>query len=139
MESIRLTIEIPAGLATALTGFLNELKVVALEKTETKNTVVGGVVGVVDVIDPPADAEEVIAYCQEHQLVANGRRFYNYYKDRTWHDTNGKPITNWKERLLMWDEEDRKKNPDRKPAVMQMPSPDDTDRLLQKMSQKENV
>lgn len=131
MESIRLTIELPAGLATALAGFLESMKVVAVEKG-IENSTVGGVVGVVDVIDPPADVEEVIAYCQEHELVANGRRFFNYYRDRGWKDTNGKPLTNWHDRLLLWDEEDRRKNPQLKPARRQEHY-DDTEKVARMM------
>lgn len=135
METVKLTIELPANLAAALAGFLESMKLVAVEKNITNTPVVGaGVVssGVNDVIEPPSSVEEVLSYCEENNLVANGRRFYNYYKDKGWRDTNGNLLTNWHERLLMWDEEDRRKNPQLKP-VKRQERYDDTDRVARMM------
>lgn len=117
METIKLTLEIPAELASAITGLLKSLQ--ANIKTESKSegsgVVVGGVVDVEDNIPVPVNAEEVEAFCKERNLIVSGRRFFNFYNDRNWYNTNGKPVKNWKELALMWDEEDRKRTSKKDP------------------------
>lgn len=119
-DTIKLTIEMPAGLATALTALLESLKVVAVEtKGNSFNCSVVGVSSVGDgngdPVPLPKDAEEVIQFCLDNNLVVDGQRFYNYYSKLNWINTKGKPVDNWKELIFMWDEEDRRKYPDRKP------------------------
>lgn len=103
MDSIKLTIEIPAGLATALTDFLKSFTVVAENKKDNHDVVV------VDESVVVPSVEEVVAYCKANKLVVNGKRFFNFYNDRGWKDTNGNYIRDWKDRIALWDEEDRKK------------------------------
>lgn len=139
MDSVRLTIEIPAELATAIAGFLESMKIVAVERNEkeTKPSVVD-VVCDMEQVPLPESVEEVEDFCRENNLVVNGRRFFNFYKDRNWHDTNGKLISNWKERILLWDDGDRKKNPNK---VIRAPRPtgkDDTERLTKMLSVEGN-
>ena len=137
MDTVRLTVEIPAELATALAGFLESMRIVAIEKNEKKENPVVGSSGVVEQIPLPSSEQEVEDFCRENNLVVNGKRFYNFYKDRNWHDTNGKEITNWKERILMWDDSDRRKNPGRMPRAPRPTGKDDTERLSSMLGVKE--
>ena len=107
MDMVKLTIEIPANVATSLAGFLESLKVAV----ETKNNYVVG-----DVLALPESADEVVAYCKANGLVANGVKFFNFYKDRDWKTTNGKPIDDWQKLLRKWDDGDRAKGITKPPA-----------------------
>lgn len=139
MDSVRLTIEIPAELATAIAGFLESMKIVAVERSEkeTKSSAVD-VVCDVEQVPLPESVEEVEDFCRENNLVVNGRRFFNFYKDRNWHDTNGKLISNWKERILLWDDGDRKKNPNKVIRASRPTGKDDTERLTKMLSVEGN-
>lgn len=134
MDTIKLTIEMPAGLATALTSLLESLKVVAVEtKGNNFNCSVVGV-GSVDeesnaAVPLPADADEVVRFCIDNQLVVDGNKFYDYYNKRNWVNTKGKQVDDWKALILMWDEEDRRKYPDRKPYRPKQHMKDDVERL----------
>ena len=107
MDTVKLTIEIPTNAATTLIGFLQSLKVAV----ETKNNYVVG-----DVLALPQTADEVVEYCKANGLVANGTKFYNFYNDRDWKTTNGKPIDDWQKLLRKWDDGDRAKGITKPPA-----------------------
>lgn len=53
--------------------------------------------------------EEVRKYASENNLIIDPDYFYKYYETAEWKDAKGKPIKNWKLKLLTWNrrEEDR--------------------------------
>ena len=52
---------------------------------------------------------EVIDYVKNNNLAVNPNRFFAYYKERAWKTSKGTPI-DWKEKILVWDYDDKKKN-----------------------------
>jgi len=127
METIKLTVEVPANVAAALASLLQGLKI-AVEKSE-EETVVGDVVGV----ELPRSAEEVVSYCEANGLVVNGEKFFNYYRKRGWKNTNGKAIDDWQQLVRMWDETDRRNAKTKMPQMPRVTGKDDTDRLARQL------
>lgn len=127
MDSVRITIEAPANVAAALASLLQGLKVAVVKGEE--DTDVGGVVGV----ELPRSAEEVVAYCEANGLVVNGEKFYNYYKDRGWKNTKGKPIDDWQQLIKMWDETDRRNAKTKMPLMPRVTGKDDSERLVRQL------
>ena len=59
-------------------------------KTETKN------------INP--SLEEIKQYCIERKNNVDYKRFYDYYNSANWEDSSGKPIKNWKQKMIaVWE------------------------------------
>lgn len=50
----------------------------------------------------PPTKDEVLAYVREKGYAVNVDKFYEYYTVAGWHDKNGKPVKNWKLKLLVW-------------------------------------
>ena len=44
--------------------------------------------------------EEIEAYCIERKNNVNAQKFYDYYASNDWKDSNGKPVLNWKQKLI---------------------------------------
>lgn len=51
----------------------------------------------------PPTIDEVKAYVAEKNLSVNPDKFYTYFAEGNWHDGEGKPVKNWKQKLLTWD------------------------------------
>lgn len=47
--------------------------------------------------------KECIDYQKEKNLNANPTKFYNYYESNGWKDSKGKPVLNWKQKMIQWD------------------------------------
>ncbi len=67
----------------------------------------------------PASVGEVEAYCRQRGNSVDAKRFFESYAESDWIDSNGKPVLNWKQKLIqVWepraDEERAKRgsNPD---------------------------
>lgn len=52
---------------------------------------------------------DVNAYIAEKGLIVNGQVFLDYFTAGNWKDSEGKPVKNWKQKLITWDELDRRK------------------------------
>lgn len=52
---------------------------------------------------------DVNAYIAEKGLIVNGQVFLDYFTAGNWKDSEGKPVKNWKQKLISWDERDRRK------------------------------
>ena len=52
---------------------------------------------------------DVNAYIAEKGLIVNGQVFLDYFTAGNWKDSEGKPVKNWKQKLITWDERDRRK------------------------------
>lgn len=62
----------------------------------------------------PPSLDEVEQYVAEKKLAIDARRFLDFYTAGEWHDSNGKPVRNWKQKALTWDrreQENRKNKP----------------------------
>lgn len=50
----------------------------------------------------PPTQEEVIDYCNQNSLSVDPYYFYRYYTESDWHDAKGRPVKNWKQRMITW-------------------------------------
>lgn len=50
--------------------------------------------------------EEIAEYCLERKNNINPKKFFTYYDVADWKDTNGKPVKNWKQRIITWEEKE---------------------------------
>ncbi len=50
------------------------------------------------VLTPPA-FEELKVYCKEKGFEHLAKQIYDYYEAGNWHDSNGKKVINWKQKL----------------------------------------
>ena len=46
--------------------------------------------------------EEVRAYVSEKKLNVDADAFFRYFEEGSWIDSRGKPVLNWKQKLLTW-------------------------------------
>lgn len=51
----------------------------------------------------PPSLEDVKAYCQSRHNGVNPQRFFDYYQASDWHDASGKPVKNWKQKVITWE------------------------------------
>ena len=47
--------------------------------------------------------EEVQAYCQERNNSVDAKAFFDYYNAGDWKDAKGKPVRNWKQKVITWE------------------------------------
>ena len=52
--------------------------------------------------------EEIETYCKERNNNIDAKKFYDYYETGKWKDKDGKPVKNWKQKIITW--EGRKTN-----------------------------
>lgn len=50
----------------------------------------------------PPSFEQCQAYYQEKRFTFDLDFFYRYFTELKWHDGNGKPVKNWKAKMLTW-------------------------------------
>lgn len=60
----------------------------------------------------PPTLEEVQAYCAERGSKVDAWKFYDYFSTpddmgRTWIDSEGKPVRNWKQKIITWEKKQR--------------------------------
>lgn len=48
----------------------------------------------------PPSVEEVAAYCKERNNQVDAQRFWDYYNAADWHDKDGNPVKNWKQKMI---------------------------------------
>ncbi len=51
----------------------------------------------------PPTLEEVKAYCKERGDKVDPQRFYDYFTASNWHDSEGKPVQSWKQKVITWE------------------------------------
>lgn len=56
----------------------------------------------------PPKIEEVAAYIREKNLCVDAEQFFTYFEAGDWIDSTGKPVRNWKQKLITWDDKGRK-------------------------------
>lgn len=124
MDTIKLTIEVPADLAGILSDIIESVRYLS-DKREERNykrerVVVddeavnsgetGAVGDVAEAIVYPT-LEEVKSYCESERLIINPERFYSHYSKNNWITQKGKVVDDWKSLAKRWDEQDRQKTP----------------------------
>lgn len=58
----------------------------------------------------PPTLEEVQAYCRERNNGVDAKKFYDYYTSANWKDNTGKPVLNWKQKMIaVWEKKEDKK------------------------------
>ena len=56
-----------------------------------------------EIFNPPTPLE-VEEYCKERKNNVDPQKFYDYYNASGWVDGNGKPIRNWKQKMIsVWE------------------------------------
>ncbi len=51
----------------------------------------------------PPTLEEVRAYCRSRNSPVDPVKFYDYFTEGHWKDSNGKPVKSWKQKLITWE------------------------------------
>lgn len=51
----------------------------------------------------PPTLEEVSQYCRERNSSVDPKKFWEYFDTGKWVDSEGKPVKNWKQKLLTWE------------------------------------
>lgn len=57
----------------------------------------------------PPTLEEVQAYVSERGSAVDANEFFEYYQTGHWIDSEGKPVQNWKQKLLTWEKHEHQK------------------------------
>lgn len=57
---------------------------------------------------PPKTFQEVEDYIREKSLNVSPKAFWNYFETGDWHDSEGKPVLCWKQKLLTWHGRDKR-------------------------------
>ena len=58
--------------------------------------------------------EEVAAYCKSRNSTVDPKVFYEYFtadESKPWVDSKGQPVKNWKQKIITWEQDGRKKKP----------------------------
>lgn len=99
--------------------------------TQTRNKEIKNINN--NVFTPPT-LEEVTAYCRERNNDVNPKQFFDYFQAGHWIDSEGKPVRNWKQKLITWEKKGRKPQP-QKPKTNNIESHDydfdELERILQ--------
>lgn len=51
----------------------------------------------------PPTLEEVTAYCKQRGNKVDPQKFFDYFDAGNWIDSEGKPVKNWKQKLITWE------------------------------------
>lgn len=51
----------------------------------------------------PPTLEEVRDYCFDRGNSVDAKTFFDYYEANNWSDKDGKPVKNWKQRIVSWE------------------------------------
>ena len=51
--------------------------------------------------------DEIKAYCQERNNNVDAKAFFDYYETGNWKDAKGKPVRNWKQKVITWERSDQ--------------------------------
>lgn len=62
----------------------------------------------------PPTLEEVKTYVQENGYPVDPEYFFEYYSKGNWTDSQGKPVLNWKQKLITWAKKDSADQPQKK-------------------------
>lgn len=54
----------------------------------------------------PPTLEEIKAYINENGYSVDADKFFSYYTAGNWKDSQGKPVKNWKQKIITWQKKD---------------------------------
>ena len=54
---------------------------------------------------------EVEEFAKERNSAVAPKKFFDFYDAASWHDKNGKPVLNWKQKFLTWENHETMRNP----------------------------
>ena len=57
----------------------------------------------------PPTLEEVEKYCSERRSDVDPKRFWDYFNASNWVDSMGKPVKNWKQKVISWEGRSQRK------------------------------
>ena len=57
---------------------------------------------------PPKTFQEVEDYIRERKLNVSPKAFWDFFEAGDWHDSTGKPVLCWKQKLLTWHSRDKR-------------------------------
>lgn len=76
----------------------------------------------------PPTLEEVKAYCHERGDKVDAQKFFDYFEAGKWHDSEGKPVKNWKQKVITWEKHAKSTTPNyKKGTFFQMQERNDYD------------
>ena len=62
-------------------------------------------------IETKPTMQQIKDYCIERNNNVDYKRFYDYYESANWKDSRGKPIKNWKQKMIaVWETKQENKN-----------------------------
>ena len=57
---------------------------------------------------PPKTFQEVDSYIREKKLNVSPKAFWDFFEAGDWHDSEGKPVLCWKQKVLTWHYRDKR-------------------------------
>lgn len=57
----------------------------------------------------PPSLEEVKEYIAERKYAVDAQHFYDYFEAGDWLDSQGKPVRNWKQKIITWNNNNQKR------------------------------
>lgn len=70
----------------------------------------------------PPSLAEIEAYCRERGNHVDPKKFFDYYSEGEWRDKDGKPVRNWKQKMIsVWEKEEPQKPADTWPGKANIP------------------
>ena len=58
----------------------------------------------------PPTLEEVQAYCKKRNNKVDAQKFFDFYNEADWHDSDGDKVKSWKQKVITWEGNRRKKS-----------------------------
>lgn len=96
------------------------------KRTQTRNKEIKNEKKNKNIFVPPT-LEEVTAYCQERHNEVDPKQFFDYFEAGHWVDSQGKPVRNWKQKMITWEKKQYKPKNTEKPKGFQMMEKTDYD------------
>lgn len=65
----------------------------------------------------PPTLEQVSDYCKERNNSVDPKKFYDYFTTSGWIDSQGKPVKNWKQKVITWEGMQQNQQPKKTNAI----------------------
>lgn len=79
------------------------------EEYKNKNIEIGNIEEEVEHKKATPSIADIEAYIKEKGYNVDAERFFEYYTANSWLDNNGKPVKNWKQKVISWNANERTK------------------------------
>ena len=94
-EKAKLLLECKENNRTSIVDMSNDNR--SLDKNKNKNKKENK-----NIFIPPT-IDEIKTYIAEKELNVDADTFFKYFSEGDWHDSQGKAVKNWKQKLITWD------------------------------------